>query len=77
MGCINMSGCYIRQEPYVGDNGIYVPVNEYAPEDCVSMYRCIMTKKMFVEAYNKWIKSECNIHITDNDGDDDADCWCE
>lgn len=47
---------YIKQDPYVGDDGIYVPCEEYVPEGCVSAYRCVLTKEMFVEAYNKWIK---------------------
>ena len=47
---------YVRQEPYVNEEGIYVPVHEYVQEDCVSVYRCVMTKDMFVEAYNKYIK---------------------
>ena len=53
-----MSGRYIRQEPYVGDDGIYIPINEYVPEGSASMYKCVMTKEMFVEAYNKWIVGE-------------------
>lgn len=47
---------YIKQEPYVDDHGIYVPVNDYVVEGCSSVYKCIMTKEMFVEAYNKYIK---------------------
>lgn len=48
---------YIKQLPFVDDDGIYVPLNAYVPEGCVSDYKCIMTKEMFVEAYNKWIKN--------------------
>lgn len=51
-----MSGRYIRQEPYVDDHGIYVPDREYVPEGSISTYKCIMTREMFIEAYNKWIK---------------------
>lgn len=69
-----MSGRYIRQDPYVGENGIYVPDKEYVPEDCVSVYRCVMTKEMFVEAYNKWIKNNKDCDFV---GEDDADCWCD
>lgn len=72
-----MSGRYIKQEPYVGENGIYVPVNEYVPEGSASMYKCVMTKKMFVEAYEKWIESERDTYVSSNNNDDDADCWCE
>ena len=72
-----MSGRYIRQDPYVDDNGIYTPVNEYVPEGCASMYRCIMTKEMFVEAYNKWIKNNNADQRSCFNGQDDADDWCE
>jgi hypothetical protein len=72
-----MSGRYIRQEPYVNDYGIYVPDKEYVPEDCVSTYRCIMTKEMFVEAYNKWIKGEPDVFDNPFYSQDDADCWSE
>lgn len=69
-----MSGRYIKQEPYVDNYGIHVPVNEYVPEGSAPIYRCIMTKEMFVEAYNKWIKNaNCDPFV----GVDDADCWCE
>lgn len=49
---------YVKQFPFVDDEGIYVPLNEYAPEGCASDYKCIMTKEMFVDAYNKWIKGD-------------------
>ena len=49
---------YIQQHPYVGDDGIYTPVESYVPEGCAGAYKLIMTKEMFVEAYNKWIKGE-------------------
>lgn len=68
-----MSGRYIKQEPYVDNYGIYVPTNEYVSEGCASMYRCVMTKEMFVDAYNKWIKNDSYGFI----GQDDADDWSE
>ena len=49
---------YIKQEPYVDDDGIWIPYEEYAPQGCASEYRLVMSKDMFVEAYNKWIKGE-------------------
>lgn len=49
------SEVYVKQEPYVGEDGLYVPVHEYVQEGCASAYRCIMSKEMFVEAYNKYI----------------------
>lgn len=51
-----MSGYYVKQEPYVDDYGIHVPEKEYVPQGTESVYKCIMTKEMFIEAYNKWIK---------------------
>ena len=51
---------YIQQKPFVGDDGIYVPVNEYVTQGTSTEYRCILTRDMFVEAYNKWIKDAEN-----------------
>ena len=49
---------YVKQEPYVNDNGIWAPLEEYTLEGCASNYKLVMSKEMFVEAYNKWIKGE-------------------
>lgn len=49
---------WVKQEPYVNDKGIWAPYNEYVPEGCESNYKLVMTKEMFVMAYNKWIKGE-------------------
>lgn len=49
---------YVKQEPYVGNNAIYVPCHEYVPKGCASAYKALITKELFVEAYNKWIKGE-------------------
>lgn len=49
---------YVEQQPYINDVGIYVPIHRYAPKGTESISRCIMTKEMFVEAYNKWIRGE-------------------
>lgn len=48
---------YVKQHPYIDEDGIYMPREEYAPEG-ISMYHLVLTKEMFVEAYNKWIKGE-------------------
>lgn len=40
--------------PHVGDDGIYVP---YVIGDRVYS-QLLISKEMFVEAYNKWIKGE-------------------
>ena len=49
---------YIKQEPYIDDNAIYIPCEEYVPEGCASIYKALITKELFVEAYSKWIKTE-------------------
>ncbi len=46
---------YIKQEPYVGDDCIYWPVDEYVLEGRAGHYRPVLTKELFIEAYNKWI----------------------
>ena len=51
---------YIKQEPYVGDDCIYWPVEEYVPEVCARHYRQVLTKELFIEAYNKWIVGDSN-----------------
>lgn len=47
---------YVKQEPRIEDDGIYMPEREYVPEGTYSHYRVVITKEMFIEAYNKWIK---------------------
>ena len=51
---------YVRCYPYVGDDGIYMPCQEYVLDYCDPTYRLVLSKEMFVEAYNKWIKGESN-----------------
>ena len=54
----NLGPTYVKQHPYVDDDGIYVPLEEYALEGTVSHYKMVISKELFVEAYNKWIKGE-------------------
>ncbi len=55
-----MKDFYVRQLPYVDDHGIYVPEKEYMPAGTESAYKCLITKEVFIEAYNKWIKGNKN-----------------
>lgn len=48
---------YKQNYPYVGDDGFYYPLEPYSKNGCEPYYRCLMTKDMFIEAYNKWIKN--------------------
>lgn len=51
---------YVKQEPYINDEGLWIPCEDYVLEGCESMYRMVFPKELFVEAYNKWIKGEEN-----------------
>lgn len=55
-------------KPYVDNNGIYIPY-EYDPR----YHKLLISKELFVEAYNKWIKNDF-YGFTDRD---DADDWSE
>ena len=52
------SSCYHKNLPYIDEHAIYVPVHEFSPEGTNSAYKVLITKEMFVKAYNKWIKGE-------------------
>lgn len=52
-----MDEIWVKQEPYIDECGMWMPVNEYVKQGSASTYRCVMTREMFVEAYNKWIKN--------------------
>lgn len=49
---------WIKQEPYVDDDGIYIPLHPYIQAGGMSPYQLVMTRDMFIEAYNKYIKNE-------------------
>lgn len=49
---------YVKQEPYVDDQGIWMPLELYVPEGCASNYQLAISKEIFIEAYNKWIKED-------------------
>lgn len=53
-----------KNEPYVGENGIYMPTYTYTAKGDVPTYQLVMTKEMFREAYRKYI-----VERTDNGGE--------
>ena len=59
-------------KPYVGYDGIYVPY-EHDPR----YHKLLISRDLFVEAYNKWIKGEPNVFDNPFTGQDDADDWSE
>lgn len=48
---------YIKHEPYVGEEAIYIPAVPWAAKGEMVPYKALITKDLFVEAYNKWIKN--------------------
>lgn len=46
----------IKYESKVTDDGIYVPVYEYQYESEKPLYKLLISKEIFVEAYNRWTK---------------------
>lgn len=58
---------------YVGDDGIYVP-SRYDPR----YHELLISKELFVEAYNKWIKNDsASKYHSLFCSKDDADCWSD
>lgn len=53
---------YVAYKPKIANDGIYVPINTtvICEEGIAPNYSCLISKEMFVEAYNKWIKGEEN-----------------
>lgn len=49
---------YVKLEPFIDEDSIYIPVEPYVPEGTAGVYRQVISKELFVEAYNKWIKEE-------------------
>lgn len=51
---------YVKNSPLINDTGIWVPCEDYSPKGTASNYRMLISKEMFIDAYNKWIKGEPN-----------------
>lgn len=49
---------WVKHESYVDDEGIWYPCEEYTPEWMETNYKLVISKEIFIEAYNKWIKGE-------------------
>lgn len=47
---------YYCPKPYVDDEGIWVPTESVVEEGLSCTYEEVISKEMFIEAYNKWIK---------------------
>lgn len=66
---------YYKQNPYVNDKGIYVPVNEHVPIGTASAYRQLIPKEIFVEAYEKWIAPTLHEPVEEAPLSPDAPKW--
>lgn len=47
-----------KTEPYIGEDGIYVPKHEYTYEGVAVEYKLFITKEIFQEAYKEYVKKE-------------------
>ena len=46
---------WVKHDPIVDDDGIYIPDYRYTLEGKVPTYQLVMTREMFREAYRKYI----------------------
>ena len=51
---------YVQNTPYIDDKGIWVPCHAYTPKGTASSYKMLISKNLFIEAYNKWIRGKTN-----------------
>lgn len=49
---------WLKTQPKIDDEGIWMPANDFVPEGCETGYKLVMSKDMFVEAYNRWVKEK-------------------
>ena len=50
----------VKCKPYIADDGIYVPVYDYQYKGDRQLSKLLISKELFVEAYNRWIKDGGN-----------------
>lgn len=51
---------YVEKKPIINDIGIFMPCEKFVPKGIECDYNLVMTKEIFIEAYNKWIKGVSN-----------------
>lgn len=56
-------GEWRRAEPYVDDDGIYMPVHDYVYDGVATEYKLILTKEMFQEAFKEYILKEGLLNV--------------
>jgi len=50
-------------EPYVDDDGIYMPVHEYVYEGVPTEYKMLMPKELFQEAFKEYVLKEGLLNV--------------
>lgn len=58
------SGEWRKTEPYIGEDGIYVPRHEYVYEGTETEYELFMTKEIFQEAFKEYIVKEGLLNVS-------------
>ena len=51
---------WVVNKPYIDDTGLWVPQNQYRLKGTSCCYKQLITKELFIEMFNKWIKEENN-----------------
>ena len=49
---------YTQHFPYVDDEAIWIPAVPFTRNGTISTYQPLITRELFIEAYNKWIKGD-------------------
>ena len=57
-------GEWRKTEPYIGEDGIYIPLQEYVYEGTSTMYELFMTKELFQEAFKEYIIKEGLLNVS-------------
>ncbi len=55
-------GEWRKTEPFVGTDGIYVPLREYSYDDAIQ-YKLFMSKEIFQEAFKEYILKEGLLNV--------------
>lgn len=54
---------YRQAEPYVAEDGIYIPKHEWIYEGVAAEYELFMTKEIFQEAFKEYILKEGLLNV--------------
>ena len=49
---------WVKNKPYVGEDGIYEPCVEYTEKGTAPNYKLSIPKEVFIEAFNKYCKHQ-------------------